>query len=143
MKQIINKSGTGIGYIMTKNILLIEKIKQQYESACLVLNEANLYKNEQGIPEKFKAEYSGNNKIAKLSSDGNPIKADDTDILNSNFVVLVNKTSEYLEAVKQLNQEKYEVDFFTVPENKIESLMESGGALDGVDVVLLFGSIVI
>lgn len=138
LNNLLMIKGTGLTYTITKNIVLIDRAIKSYSKELQVLQKTFYIKDADGNPIKYAALKNDNGQLSLRLVDDKPVEAAPGE---QNSLYRIEDSEESIKAFKELNEEKYDLDFHKIDENAIEQLCKSN-VIEGVDFSALLDVII-
>lgn len=133
--------GTGLSFMINKNLIILDSIKISFLKALKSLDEKFCLKKD-GKVLYFEVEPDElGNPVFKKDADGNLIEIP---ISKGSCMCFVEEEykEEYQAEILKIKNEEHDVNFFTIQECEIESLCKQN-IIDGFDFKPLMGSIIV
>lgn len=119
---LLSIRNTGLSFIISQNLFELEKIGYHHQKTTDILKKQFTETDESGNPKKYKLEIKDSISVFVLDESGNPVEG--TGQAGSASRINPLHDSEYRNAIKELNELEYEVNFKIIPSSRIEDLCE-------------------
>jgi len=135
LEQLLILKGTGLTFLITKNIYELNIIGEKYKSNIKTLKKKFTIQNSEGKPKRFLL----NEKNELVYENEKPVETVNDSLRST---TLIDQSNEYLEALEKFNEEPHKICFVCINEKNIQELCEKN-IIEGIDLSPLYGNVII